>query len=565
MQYRPLVFAVGAALLVGGCHDSGAPAPENSLPPSVAAAPNQQFLNRGTYDPWVLSSPGGADVASAYLSDGRKAYLIDGGGKPTQKVVAGAYVNNALQAGAPEKEAVGQGRAGTFAQTLDMRTGEFTTKGPSGSVVFAPPDFHPPDWGTIWDQSDIVIAGDPEAQQVVHANLFYLLSTTYPGSDHSIPPMGLSSATYQGHIFWDAELWMFPALIAQHPDYAKSVIDYRFARLGQARKNAVKHKFAGAEYPWESAATGEEVAPEEFARERHVTADVAYAAWQYYLWTGDKKYLRDEGWPILEATAQYWASRVSMDTDGVYHILQVMSPDETAGVVDDDAFTNGVVRYNLNAAAAAARVLGSSPDPKWTAIADALITVSDTDRGIPAEHTGDITDRFSAKQADTLLLIHPLNERFDAATTGKMLDFYSAHTIKTGPAMTSCIHSIVASELDRGSEALADFRESYRPFMRGPWDAFSEKRTTNNVYFLTGMGGSVQAVLYGFAGLQVRSAGLGGPGTRLAGDNDVSLCANPHLPPGWTRLTIKGVRFRGQLLDIDINGKNEATVTRRRI
>ncbi|MEO7715119.1 MAG: glycosyl hydrolase family 65 protein [Capsulimonas sp.] len=530
---------------------------------SAAASANQQFLTRRTYDPWVLSSISGFNIAPLYLTDGRKSYLIDGGGKPIQKFTAGVYVDNSLQPGAPEKDAAAQGQAGLFEQTLDMRTGKLTTHLPEGSQILSLPGFQPPDWAKIWDQSDIVITGDPEAQQVVHSSLFYLLSSTYPGSPHSIPPMGLSSAVYKGHIFWDAEIWMFPALIAQHPEYAKSILDYRFARLGQARKNAAKHKFAGAEYPWESAETGEEVAPEEFAKERHITADVAYAAWQYYLWTGDKKYLREEGWPMIQATAQYWASRVTKDGDDSYHIRQIMSPDETAGLVDDDAWTNAVVRYNLNAATAAAAALGLPADPKWTDIADALITLSDSDRGIPAEHAGDITERFAAKQADTLLMIHPLNEKFDATTTGRMLDFYAAHTIKTGPAMTSCIHSIVASELDRGSEALDYFRESYRPFMRGPWNAFSEKRTTNNVYFHTGMGGSLQSVLYGFAGLQVRSGGQGGPGKRLAGDNDVSLCANPHLPPGWTRLTVKGVRFRGQVLDIDINGKNEASVTRR--
>ena len=128
---------------------------------------------------------------------------------------------------------------------------------------------------------------------MTHANLFYLLSSTYPGSDHSIPPMGLSSNLYGGHIFWDAEVWMLPALIVQHPDYARSIIDYRFKLLGQAKKNAQAHGFAGAEYPWESADTGAEMAPAEFAKERHITADVGWAAWQYYLWTGDKAYLQE--------------------------------------------------------------------------------------------------------------------------------------------------------------------------------------------------------------------------------------------------------------------------------
>ena len=210
------------------------------------------------------------------------------------------------------------------------------------------------DWPHIWQTSDIVIDGDPEAQQVTHANLFYLLSSTFPGSTYSIPPMGLSSNVYGGHIFWDADVWMLPALIVQHPEYAKPIVDYRFKLLAQAKKNAKAHGYAGAEYPWESADTGKEEAPGEFAQERHITADVAFAAWQWYLWTGDNAYLKREGWPLLQATAQYWVSRVTKGTDGKYHIKGVLSPDETAGLVDDDAYTNAVVRYNLQAATRAA-------------------------------------------------------------------------------------------------------------------------------------------------------------------------------------------------------------------
>ena len=106
-----------------------------------------------------------------------------------------------------------------------------------------------------------------------------------------------------------------------------------------------------------------------------------------------------------------------------------------------------------------------------------------------------------------------------------MLDFYSAHTIQNGPAMTASMQAIVAAKLGRGQESLDQFHDSYRPFMRGPWDAFAEKRTSNRVYFCTGMGGCLQSVLYGFAGLQVVEAGQKAAGTKIAGDSDaVALC-----------------------------------------
>ena len=414
-------------------------------------------------------------------------------------------------------------------------------------------------WPKLWAASDVKIDGDPEAQQVTHANLFYLLSSTYPGSRHSIPPMGLSSTVYGGHIFWDADVWMLPALIVQHPEYARPIIDYRFDRLAQAKRNAKQHRFAGAEFPWESADTGKEEAPTEFAQERHITADVAWAAWQYYLWTGDRHFLQTEGWPLLQAGADYWAGRVSK-RGSVYHLRHILGPDETAGTVDDDAYTIGVVRESLDAACRAARVLGQTPNPQWQRVHDGLSVPMDKERGIPQTSAAPLTERYAGKQADALLLLHPLRGAYSAAAQGRMLDFYSAHTIKNGPAMTDSIHAIVAARLGRPQQSLDFFHESYRPFMRGPWDAFSEKRSTSNVYFLTGMAGCVQAVLYGFAGLNVAEAGQAGRGTKLTGDSECALYAAPHLPPGWTNLTVQGIKFRGRTLTLTIGAGSQVTV-----
>jgi trehalose/maltose hydrolase-like predicted phosphorylase len=126
--------------------------------------------------------------------------------------------------------------------------------------------------------------------------------------------------------------------------------------------------------------------------------------------------------------------------------------------------------------------------------------------------------------------------------------------------MTSSIEAIVAARLGRGQQSLDLFHDSYQPFMRAPWDAFSEKRTTNNVYFLTGMAGCVQSVLYGFAGLQAVSPWEQGTGQKIAGDSDGALYCDPHLPPGWNGLVLKGVRFRGKTLDVTVQTGNKVTV-----
>jgi trehalose/maltose hydrolase-like predicted phosphorylase len=96
--------------------------------------------------------------------------------------------------------------------------------------------------------------------------------------------------------------------------------------------------------------------------------------------------------------------------------------------------------------------------------------------------------------------------------------------------------------------------------MRGPWDAFAEKRSSNRVYFCTGMGGCLQSVLYGFAGLQVAEPGQKAAGTKIAGDGTASLYADPHLPPGWGGLTVRGVQFHGRAYTVAITPDNKVTV-----
>ncbi len=566
MNARCIPLIAAACLLFAGCHQAPSQTTDApSSPHDEAVAANQLFFNQKTFDPWELKSKDPNVSIPFYASNGKRSYLLSPDGKIVGGFQAGSYQSGELrpldqtELADAAKFGVKEGPAEPLPLILgEMKAGLFVIQ----SANAASPSlryYSRRNWFHIWQTSDIVIQGDPEAQQVTHANLFYLLSSTYPGSTYSIPPMGLSSDIYGGHIFWDAEVWMLPALLVQHPDYAKSIIDYRFKLLGQAKRNAQAHGFSGAEYPWESADTGAEMAPAEFAQERHITADVGWAAWQYFLWTGDKAYLAKEGWQVLSATAAYWVSRVSKGADGKYHILQVLSPDETAGVVSDDAYTNGVVQANLRAAAAAAKASGQTADPRWKTIADGLYFPADTLRGIPAEHDAPMTERFSAKQADTLLLIYPLNKPFDAPTAGKMLDFYSAHTIKNGPAMTASMQAIVAAKLGRGQASLDQFHDSYRPFERGPWDAFAEKRTSSRVYFCTGMGGCLQSVLYGFAGLQVAEAGQKAPGTTIATDGGVTLSADPHLPPGWGRLTVKGVRFHGKTYDVSIAPGNKVS------
>ena len=157
----------------------------------------------------------------------------------------------------------------------------------------------------------------PTLATQVNASEFYLWSSTRAGSQWSVSPAGLSSNGYDGHIFWDAETWMYPSLLAQHPDIAAGMNAYRYQRLAAAEQHAAATGYQGARFPWESALDGTEQIPpptsinSEGLYEQHITADIALAQWQYYLATGNRHWLATRGWPVLSQAATFWASRVA--------------------------------------------------------------------------------------------------------------------------------------------------------------------------------------------------------------------------------------------------------------
>ncbi len=231
-------------------------------------------------------------------------------------------------------------------------------------------------WLRRWE-TDIEVEGSPELQRVVRSMLFYLLCSADSGTKLGVPPMGLSSGGYYGHIFWDSDTWMFPSLLLTHTDVAHSLVAFRGRTLPAARENARANGFRGAMYPWEADERGEETTPrfaiQNARSEIHVTGDVALAQWQYYLATGDSTWLAEEGFPVIRETADFWVSRATCDAaDERCHIENVVSVAEGLIGVTDDAYTNAVARKNLEIAAAATKRLGKPADPRWSLLASKL-------------------------------------------------------------------------------------------------------------------------------------------------------------------------------------------------
>ncbi len=387
--------------------------------------------------------------------------------------------------------------------------------------------FHNQAWDELW-KSDILIDGDEQAQQDVHSMLYHLYSFSREGTALSLSPMGLSGLGYNGHVFWDADLWMFPALLVLHPEIAKSMVEYRYERLEPAKKNAFSHGYKGAMFPWESAASGVEETPVWALSgpfEHHITACVGLAAWQYYCVSQDKGWLKEKGWPVISATADFWASRVERNGPGHYDIKNVVAADEWAENVDNDAFTNAAAKMLLIHASEAAKILGIVPDPDWISVAD-NIPILQFGNGVTQEYAG--YDGKGIKQADVNLLAYPLKLITNSMQIRKDLVYYQSRVPNAGtPAMTQAIFALLYARLGQADTAFHFFQEAYQPNLNPPFRVIAETKGGTNPYFATGAGGVIQSLLMGFGGLDITDKGI--------------VQVPSRLPANWKKLTITGV------------------------
>jgi trehalose/maltose hydrolase-like predicted phosphorylase len=389
--------------------------------------------------------------------------------------------------------------------------------------------FHKKAWDELW-KSDITIEGDAQSQQDIHSMMYHLYSFVREGTALSPSPMGLSGLGYNGHVFWDTELWMFPAMLALHPELAKSMIEYRYQRLEAAKRNAFSKGFKGAMFPWESAETGVEETPVWALSgpfEHHITACVAIAAWNYYCVTQDKNWLREKGWPILSATANFWASRVERNGPGNYDIKNVVAADEWAENVDNNAFTNAAAKANLQYATQAAQLLGLTPDPDWMNVANNIPILKMAD-GVTKEHASYKGE--GIKQADVNLLAYPLSEITDPKQIQKDLSYYEKRVPAEGtPAMTQAVFATLYARLGDAEKAYHFFKDGYVPNLLPPFRVIAETRGGTNPYFATGAGGILQSVLFGFGGLSITANGI--------------KKGKMTLPKNWKSLKITGVNW----------------------
>ncbi|XP_030340922.1 protein-glucosylgalactosylhydroxylysine glucosidase isoform X1 [Strigops habroptila] len=402
-------------------------------------------------------------------------------------------------------------------------------------------------WAALWRGCSVELAGPLRLRRALRGSLFYLLSSITPRPalpSHGISPGGLANGArgedYWGHVFWDQETWIFPNILLFYPEAARAMLEYRIRTLEGALHNAREQGYEGAKFPWESAATGREVCPEEIygAQEIHVTGDVLVAFEQYYHTTQDQKLFREAGgWRLVCAVAQYWCSRmVWSEEEQCYHIRGVMPPDEHHCHVDNSAYTNAVAQRSLTFAADLARDLLIPVPEQWLRCAKNIKVPFDAERKYHPEYDG-YSPGEPVKQADVVLLGFPLMHPMSPEVRRNDLEMYEPVTELDGPAMTWSMFAVGWLELKEVQRAQTLLNKCFSNITE-PFKIWVENSDGSGaVNFLTGMGGFLQAILFGYTGFRITRS---------------SLRFNPAFPDDIHKLNITGVSYLGNKLKFTI-------------
>lgn len=447
-------------------------------------------------------------------------------------------------------------------------------------------------WSSYWNDQNIVIEGNDYDQLAIRFAQYHLKVMT-PSHDNrcGIAAKGLSGEGYKGHSFWDTEIFILPFYTYSKPEIARKLLEYRYLSIGGARKKAKDNGYEGAMYPWESAwledgevtpvwgavdiVTGKSTKIWSGFIEQHITSDITFAIWQYYMVTNDEDFMEKYGYEIMFDTAIFWASRLEWDEiKQRYHINEVIGPDEYKEHVDNDAFTNWLAYWTIETAINYYNKLKESDSEvirklesklslqnameNWTTKLPKIYLPEprDLDNVIPQndtflsledidltkyknqEHIGSMFKDYNldqvnkiqvVKQADVVMLLYLLEHKFSKEVKKANYDYYEKRTLHDS-SLSLSTHSILASDIDEKDLAYKLFQEATKI------DLGENMKTSDHGIHAASLGGLWQIVVNGFGGV------------RMVGGN---LRINPKLPENWSRLTFSFM-WKGNKLDIEL-------------
>ena len=471
----------------------------------------------------------------------------------------------------------------------------------------------------VWDRVPITIEGSDYDQFAIRFAQYHLrLMVPAHDSRMNIGAKGLSGEGYRAHCFWDTEIFLLPYYFFTQPETARKLEEYRYLSLPGAHKKAAHNGYEGAMFPWESAWLDDgEVTPEyqdvdiitglpikvwSGFIEQHITADVAFGVWQYYIATDDQDYMDRYGYELIFDTAKFWVSRLedkcrqihetvneqgvtefseTVTVDGLYHICDVVGPDEYKEHKTDNAFTNYMAVWNIKKAMEYAEVV-EKEKPELYAALDAKLDLSRVRKEweekvdkvyLPVPNENNVLPQDStyltlkdidlskykaqdfvagimrdynltqinqiqvSKQADVLVLFFLLEDLFPHEVKAATWAYYAERTLHDS-SLSLCTHAVLAADMREMDLAYALFRKSC------DIDLGPVMTTSNAGIHAASFGGIWQGVVYGFGGLRMVGGGL-----RI----------DPALPKEWTRLTYTLI-WKGQNLKVDVTPEG-TTVT----
>ncbi|WP_432495664.1 glycoside hydrolase family 65 protein [Kineococcus gypseus] len=423
----------------------------------------------------------------------------------------------------------------------------------------------------FWEHADVRVEGDDELQQAVRFALFHVLQAAAQATDRGIPAKGLTGTGYDGHTFWDTEVFVMPMLNHVWPQAAAEALRWRHSMLPAARQRAAELGLAGATFPWRTI-TGRESSgywPAGTAAV-HLNADIADAAVRHVHATGDEDVARELVTDLVVETARTWVVLGREDEEGRFHVDGVTGPDEYSALVDDNAYTNLMAQANLRAAVdlagrfperAAALGVDDEEVATWVRLADAVHVPRDPRTGMPAQDEGStrrkrwdfdatspeqypLADHFPyfslyrrqvAKQVDLVLALHLRPEAFTREEKRAAFEYYEALTVRDS-SLSASVQAVVAAEV--GHLGLAADYAHEAAFV----DLHDLRGKTPDGLHIASLAGAWQALVAGYGGMR---------------DADGVLVFAPRLPEGLRGLCFR-TRHRGSCLEVDVRADGSA-------
>jgi trehalose/maltose hydrolase-like predicted phosphorylase len=444
-------------------------------------------------------------------------------------------------------------------------------------------------WAQRWATADVEITGSDEIQRQTRFALYHLIGCANPDDEYASPgARSLTGERYKGHVFWDTEIFVFPFFVYTHPPTARALLMYRYHTLPAARDKARAHGYRGALYAWESSDTGVDVTPPFVynaagerleiltgIQEHHISADVAYAVWQYWHATGDESFFLNAGAEMVLELARFWASRAERGDDQRYHIRTVIGPDEFHEHADDNAYTNCMAQWVLQRGLEAIEWLMSRHPERWLdlaarigfaeneraswrAIAEGLVDNFDPETGLFEQHRGyydleqidlqsyeprnttmdvilgwqRLTQTQIIKQADVVMLLFLLGDSYPREVHAANFHFYeprASHDSSLSPGF----HALAAARLNELELAERYFTRAAHIDLD-----FTHGVTAAGGVHIAALGGMWQSIVFGFGGMFAEAHGL-----RF----------DPHVPSAWGTLRFS-IQWRGSTLRVTAAG-----------